>query len=134
MMYIFERRASMKGLSRKSYSEEEAHLLEQQWLAQVQAGTFSEGVVGVGEFRLFGKTGDTPAKYPRITSLDVLPRLNAAELYALQMIEEAAETVVGLGQALVVVERGRHPEPEDYLTAFDATRPCVYAVPRVVGG
>ncbi len=124
----------MKGLIRKSYSEGEAQLLEQQWLEQVRTGTFSEGVMGIGEFRLFGKTGDTPAKYPRIPSLDVLPKLNAAELYALQMIEIAAETVVTQGQTLVAVPQGREPGPDDYLPAFDATQTCIYAIPRVVGG
>lgn len=124
----------MKGLLRRSYSEEEARALELQWLELVRSGKFSEGVVGVGEFRLFGRTGDTPGSYPQIRSLAVLQTLSAPELYALQMIEIAAETVVGEGQTLVAVPTGRQPGPDDYLSAFDATRPCIYAVPRVVGG
>jgi hypothetical protein len=134
MMSISERREQMKGLIRKSYSEEEARALELQWLELVRTGTFSEGVVGVGEFRLFGRTGDTPGTYPQIRSLAVLQTLLPAELYALQMIATAAETVIGQGQTLVAVPQGRQLGPEDYLSAFDATQICIYAVPRVVGG
>jgi hypothetical protein len=124
----------MQGLTRRTYTEEEAQRLEEQWLEMVRTQSFSPGVLGVGEFRLFGHTGDTPGTYPQVRDLSCLATLGPAELYALQMIEEASEDVMGRGQVLVAVTPGSAPSPEGRLEAFDATKRCIYALPRVVGG
>jgi hypothetical protein len=124
----------MQGLQRRTYTEDEARVLEEQWQEAVRTKTFSPGVVGVGEFRLFGRSGDTPGTYPQVRDLTSLTTLSPAELYALQMIDEAAEASQRQHQALVAVTPGMAPGPECRLESFDATKACIYAISRVIGG
>ncbi len=121
-------------MHKKHYTDEEAQRLEQAWMEQVRTQQFSPAVVGVGEFRLFGKTGDTPGTYPQIRDLDCLATLTEAERYALQMIDVAANSALAQEQALVAVVPGSQPRPEGRLTTFDPTKPCIFAIPRVIGG
>lgn len=60
--------------------------LEQLWKARCAAGTFSDGVQGVGTIRVMGKAGDGPRQFPRIDTLDALGLLEEDERWA---VEEA---------------------------------------------
>lgn len=123
------------NIPKQEYSQSEATRLEKAWAEQVRTKTFSPGVVGVGEFRLFGATGDTPGTYPQLAPTAVVEELTEAEKYALSMINTAAEfAVVSRKQALFAVQPGQRPNPEDRLITFDPTRPSIWAIPKVVGG
>lgn len=126
----------MQGLVKRQYLPQEASALEQQWLEQIRTGTFSEGVTGVGTLKFMKNTGDTPAQYPVLQSLSAagLSRLTEAERYALQMVDEAVQSVQQGDQALFAVAPGLRPGPESRLEEFDPTKEYIYAVPRVVGG
>ena len=116
------------------YTELESRRLEKAWALQVKRGVFSAGVMGVGEFRYFGKAGDAPATYPRIMSLDVLSELTEAEQYALMRVEQAAHVAQQQGSTLVSVRPGQRLDPRDRLEVFDPTQPSIFAVAKVVGG
>ena len=123
------------NIPKQSYNQAEAIRLEKAWAEQVRTSTFSKGVVGVGEFRLFGSTGDTPGTYPHLAPTAVVEELTEAERYALSMINTAAEFAVSQRQqTLFAVQPGQRPNPEDRLTTFDPTRPAIWAIPKVVGG
>lgn len=126
------------NMPQRVYSQAEATHLERQWAEQVRMKTFSTGVVGVGEFRLFGSTGDTPGTYPQLAPTAVIEELTEAEKYALYMINTVTEVAIThREQALFAVQPGQlgqRPNPEDRLSTFDPTYPAIWAIPKVVGG
>ncbi len=77
---------------RQSVSQE---TLQRRWQERCQQGNFSAAVLGVGTIRIFGKAGDAPVTYPRITSLASLDQLEADERWAV----EAAQAMVQAAQA-----------------------------------
>src|SRR5437763_7053372 len=63
-------------------------VLRRGWQERCEQGNFSSAVLGIGNIRVFGKSGDAPITFPRIESLTALDTLEADERWALDMAQE----------------------------------------------
>ncbi|HLZ63056.1 MAG TPA: hypothetical protein VKR06_39500 [Ktedonosporobacter sp.] len=68
--------------------------LARRWQERCRQGNFSSAVLGLGTVRVFGKSGDAPVAFPRITSLAALDQLEADERWAI----EVAQNIVSAAQ------------------------------------
>ena len=79
-------------------------------VARFQAGdqaAFSPGVVGLGEMRVFGGSGDLPATYPQISSLDRLDDLAPDERFAVNRLAYTAQRAFAGRRAVAAAAPGQ---------------------------
>lgn len=105
----------------EDYGEAERAELAQRWEERVRAGTFSPGVTGVGEIRVFGRAGDARVAYPRIASLTVLDSLSEEERYAIQFADRVTVEHARMSRPLFAVRPGSALGGEK-ISSFDPTR------------
>ncbi len=118
----------------EDYTDTERAELTRKWQDRVKAGNFSAGVTGVGEIRVFGRAGDAPVAYPRITSLAVLDTLSEEERYALQFADRVTAEHARMSRPLYAVPRGNAIGGEMILT-FDPTRAeDILVLSQITGG
>jgi hypothetical protein len=106
--------------------------LRHAWQERCQKSDFSPHVLGVGTIKVFGRAGDAPVMWPRITSLDALPELDPDEQWAVQFAERViAEHQQKRRPLYSAVAAGQHPEP---INGFDPSREYILILSQIVGG
>lgn len=107
------------------------------WRERVQAGTFSEGIVGVRQIRVFGRSGDEVVLFPQLRSLDLLDTLAPDEQAAARFAATLIETHRQRGRAVVATtanRRGSFPVGT-IVETLDLTKEAdLLILSRVVGG
>jgi hypothetical protein len=109
--------------------------LARRWQARVATGTFSHNVIGVGEIRIMGRSGDAATTFPRILSLTVLSELEPDEQWAVRQAEVVVEQAQANRRAIFAVAPGTTdlttPVPVRH---FDPQAESLIVVARVAGG
>jgi hypothetical protein len=105
--------------------------LEQAWKSRCQSGNFSRGVLGLGQIRVMGKSGDATLQFPRIASLDALSELAPDEQYAVQAAQAIIEQAQHESRTVFAVEPGHEPER---LTEYRPDAESLMIVARIAGG
>ena len=105
----------------ENYTEAGRAELTRKWQERVRTGNFSAGVTGAGEIRVFGRAGDAPVAYPRITSLAVLETLSEEERYAIQLADRVTAEHARMSRPLYALPRGNAFGGE-MISKFDPTR------------
>ena len=83
--------------------------LERLWKERCQSGNFSAAILGVGQIRVMGKSGDATLMFPRIATLDVLSELAPDEQYAVRAAEAIVQQAQDQARTVFVVEPQHEP-------------------------
>lgn len=116
---------------------DEQHIVA--WERQVAEHSFSPSVLGLGEIRVMGRSGDSRFVFPQITSLSVLEdatTLTEAERYVLDItrtIVESSPTRHRRAMSVVPGIDGAAPVPTPMLT-FQPSAEHIVIVSMVRGG
>ena len=95
--------------------------LAARWAMRLQASQFSEGVAGVGEVRIMGKSGDAAVAYPRLNPGVDIATLAADEQWAVGIAEQIIAEAVGKSRMVVSVPTGGSPTDAERVTGFSVT-------------
>ena len=105
--------------------------LEQAWKERCAKGNLSKGILGIGQIRIMGKSGDAAVQFPRISSLDALGTLEADEQYAVQVAQRIVDQARQESRTVFAVAPGQTPER---LTGFKPDAESLMIVARIAGG
>ncbi len=95
--------------------------LQRRWQERCRQGNFSTAVLGLGTIRIFGKAGDAPVTFPRISSLTALDQLEADERWAVEVAQEMVQAAQAQHRPVMAVQpprAGTAPSPTPIRT-FD---------------
>jgi len=105
--------------------------LEQAWQQRCQRGDFSPAILGLGQIRIMGKSGDAAVPFPRIASLDALGTLEPDEQYAVHVAQRIVTQAAQESRTVFAVVPGQTPER---LTDFKPDAESLMVVARIAGG
>jgi len=105
--------------------------LERAWKERCQRGTFSPTILGIGQIRVMGKSGDAAVQFPRIASLAALGELEPDEQYAVQAAQRLVEQAAEQNRSVFAVAPGQPPER---VSEFHPDAESLLIVARVAGG
>lgn len=118
---------------RKTTTPEE---LAQRWQQRCQEGNFSEGVLGLGTVRVFGKSGDAPVSFPRIQSLAALDTLEPDERWAVEQAQGIVQAAASAQRSVMATQppqAGMAPAPTPMRT-FDPKAENILILSLTRGG
>lgn len=119
--------------STQSMSQE---TLQRRWLERCRQGNFSAAVLGVGTVRVFGKSGDAPVTFPRLTSLTDLDALEADERWAVELAQEIVDAAQQRQRSVMATQppqAGSAPTPTPMRT-FDPKAEHILILSLTRGG
>lgn len=109
----------------------DTNALEQAWKERCAKGNLSKAVLGIGEIRVMGKSGDAAIQFPRIASLDALATLEPDEQYAALAAQRIVEQAREQQRTVFAGLPGQIPER---ITEFRTTDESLMIVARIAGG
>jgi hypothetical protein len=109
------------------------------WESQLATRTFSPAVKGLGELRVFGRSGDAPLLFPQVETLAVLDEAETvtdAERYILDITRTIVESSPSHNRSAlaVVPTQGAEPPQSTRMLTFLPMTANIVIVTRVVGG
>ena len=107
--------------------------LRQRWQKRLRDGEFSTAVLGVGTIKVFGRAGDAPVAFPRITSIAALDQLEADERWAVTYAEQVIAQHQQHGRSIMGALPGQANSAAP-VTSFDPAREYHLVLSQIAGG